>query len=145
MTPLRIIFCGSRDWEDQSYILTVMQALKDNLGEFVVIEGEARGADKMARWVAENMCYLPVVGYPANWELFGKAAGPIRNEQMLRDGKADAVVAFHDDLASSKGTKHMVEFARMMGKPVWVSTEPPIALAEFIIKLRAVQKGKDGK
>jgi len=49
--------------------------------------------------------------YPADWEKLGRAAGPIRNEQMLREGKPDLVVAF----PGARGTAHMVRIAREAG------------------------------
>jgi len=46
--------------------------------------------------------------FPARWDLYGRAAGPLRNSQMLKEGKPNLVIAFHDNLDSSKGTKDMV-------------------------------------
>lgn len=125
---------------DREVIQTVMSAIKDNIGTFTVIEGEARGADAMSRSVAELVLHLPVKKFPANWDLHGKAAGPIRNMKMLQNGKADAVVAFHHNLHLSKGTRHMVEIALKAGKPVYVSEEGPLKLAEFVLQLKKLQK-----
>ena len=50
----------------------------------------------------------------------GKAAGPIRNREMLRDGGPEMVAAFHTDLSQSKGTLDMVRIARSAGVPVKV-------------------------
>jgi len=46
--------------------------------------------------------------------LYGKAAGPIRNRQMINrlNPNTDEVLAYHEDLDKSKGTKHAVEVAR---------------------------------
>ena len=49
--------------------------------------------------------------FSAEWHKHGKAAGPIRNTLMLQQ-KPDLVVAFHDDIDSSKGTANMVKKAR---------------------------------
>jgi hypothetical protein len=121
-----------------------MSSIKDNIGTFTVIEGEARGADKLARVVAEEL-NLPVDQYPANWELYGRAAGPIRNSEMLIEGKADAVVAFHSDLPRSKGTGNMVRQALKAGRPVLTSEDGPLALAEFILQLKKIQRDKKGE
>lgn len=85
----------------------------------VIIEGEAYGADKMARnWaIAHHISYVP---YPAQWQKYGRAAGPVRNKQMLDEGKPDLVLAFHHDIDKSKGTKDMVAIARKAGIPVEV-------------------------
>lgn len=45
---------------------------------------------------------MELLRFPAKWNEHGKAAGPIRNQQMLTEGKPDVVFAFHDDIASSK-------------------------------------------
>lgn len=45
----------------------------------------------------------------ADWKKHGKAAGPIRNGIMLRDGKPDMVVAF----PGGRGTANMVDQARL--------------------------------
>ena len=52
------------------------------------------------------------------WRSYGKKAGPIRNVTMFQKEKPDVVLAFHDNLEESRGTKHMVEFARRKRTPV---------------------------
>ena len=84
-----------------------------------VIEGEAPGADTIARWWAVRRG-ISIDAYPAKWDEYGKAAGPIRNKQMLVEGKPDLVVAFTPDLSTSRGTKNMVEQARLKSIPVLV-------------------------
>lgn len=61
----------------------------------------------------------------ADWEKYGKRAGPIRNQAMLdylvlgrESGQTVGVVAFHDGLEASKGTKDMVTRATKAGVPV---------------------------
>ena len=56
-----------------------------------------------------------VRAFPAKWNEHGKAAGPIRNQQMLTEGKPDLVIAFNDYLPNSKGTLDMVTRARRAG------------------------------
>jgi hypothetical protein len=76
----------------------------------VLIEGDARGADRIAGEGAD-LRGVEHVKFPADWEKLGRKAGPIRNEQMLRAGKADLVVAF----PGARGTAHMVRIAREAG------------------------------
>ena len=96
--------CGDRNWTDKELIRTVFLALPK---VSVLIEGEARGADILSREVAlENG--VAVLQFPALWQKYHRAAGPIRNTQMLEEGKPDIVIAFHDNLAESKGTLNMV-------------------------------------
>ena len=51
-------------------------------------------------------------GFPADWKKYGRAAGPIRNKQMLNEGKPDLVLAFHTNIENSKGTKSMIQIAK---------------------------------
>ena len=66
----------------------------------------------MNKWAKDNNMKLKV--YPADWELHGKSAGPIRNQQMLIEGKPDLVLAF----PGGKGTAHMVSIAKKKGVKV---------------------------
>ena len=82
-----------------------------------LIHGCAKGADLLAEQAWAN---LKIEGYverfPADWVKHGKAAGPIRNKQMLDEGKPDLVIAF---LAKdSRGTKNMIEQAEKAGVDV---------------------------
>lgn len=81
------------------------------------MHGNAAGVDQMAHMAACRLNITPDP-YPAEWETFGGSAGPIRNTKMLREGKPTIVCAFHDCLAASKGTKHMVHIARAAHVPV---------------------------
>lgn len=103
---------------------------------FVVIEGQCPygGADKFAEeWCKNSPLHGPPVDlatynpvtyddshggmpiahlpFPANWDKYGKKAGPIRNAQMLEEGRPNLVLAFHDNLQFSHGTKDMCEIA----------------------------------
>jgi hypothetical protein len=93
----------------------IRNELIKGVGEIeVVIEGEAKGADRLAGIVADELG-IPVMKFPAQWGLYGKAAGPIRNQQMLDEGKPDEVWVFHDSLSTSKGSKDMAERATKAG------------------------------
>lgn len=52
--------------------------------------------------------------FKADWNKYGKSAGPMRNIQMLKEGKPDVVVAFQ----GGKGTAHMVKIAKEAGVKV---------------------------
>lgn len=64
-----------------------------------------------------------ILAYPADWDKYHRAAGHIRNQQMLAEGKPTLVLAFHHDLAKSKGTKDMVRRALKEGLPVYLNGE----------------------
>lgn len=106
----RILICGDREWTNESLMRQEIRRFSDMFGPFLLVHGAARGADTMAGAICEEMGF-PVEAYPADWKRYGRAAGPIRNQQMLDTGP-DFVLAFHGHLNESKGTKHMVEIAR---------------------------------
>mgnify|MGYP003332742136 FL=1 len=111
---MRLLICGDREWSD----LDLMKEFIDSLpADTIIIEGDARGADKMAGALAQQRG-LQIEVYPAQWEMYGRRAGPLRNQQMLDEGKPDEVVYCHDNLEHSKGTKDMVTRARKSGLPV---------------------------
>lgn len=118
---MRVLMCGDRNWTDEKSIREVLSNLVAFHSEVIVIEGEAPGADSISRDVAESMG-IQVLKFPALWKTFGRAAGPVRNKQMLMEGKPDMVCAFHNNLRDSKGTKNMVRQAINAGVPVYLKT-----------------------
>lgn len=118
-----VLVCGSRDWADRATVFETLDALpREGL---VVVEGCARGADSIGghEWAAERG--VPVRHHPARWNLYGRAAGPVRNQEMLEE-RPDLVVAFHEDLTASRGTADMVGRARRRGVPVRVVSGTPM-------------------
>lgn len=115
---MRVLVCGSRTFEDRGVVCAMLDGIRMGMGDdpdLVVIEGSARGADRLGREWAEAWG-LPCSTYIAHWDEHGKAAGPIRNERMLEEGRPDIVVAFVDKpLHESRGTAHMVGIAREAG------------------------------
>ena len=118
---LRILVCGDRNWTDYFLIATTLYKAIKHEPRVTIIHGAARGADSMAGIFARTNG-LNVRSYPAQWSKHGKAAGIIRNQQMLDEGKPDKVIAFHDDIKNSKGTKDMIERAKKAGIPVELVT-----------------------
>lgn len=115
-----VLICGSRNWKEEEAlpeyrIETYIKTLPPNA---VIIHGEAPGADTIADRIGRERGHT-VRGFPANWDLYGDAAGAIRNQEMLDFG-VDQVTAFHEDIANSKGTKDMVARARKAWIPVQV-------------------------
>ena len=53
--------------------------------------------------------------FPADWKVYGKQAGPVRNRQMLNYAKEEqgALLAFWD--GKSRGTKNMIDIAKDAG------------------------------
>lgn len=119
MRNIRLLACGDRHWANYDAIVKCLRHLSEFYnGIAVVIEGEADGADRLSRRAAEELG-IPVEPYPADWQRYGRAAGPIRNQKQLDDGKPDVAVVFHRDLAQSKGTADMVRRLRKAELPIW--------------------------
>jgi hypothetical protein len=123
---VRWLVCGDRNWDDRKTMLRVLKRIAVRRSKYKgierLIEGEAPGADWMSRDIFEHELrdYNWVIDpHPAQWKRFGRAAGPIRNQEML-EAKPDRVLAFHNDLAHSKGTRDMVQRAHLAGIPVRV-------------------------
>lgn len=116
---MRVILTGSRKWEDKKAVFTALENLLKESGPFVLVHGAcATGADAMAEeWyqlVGQEQGVFRV-RKPAPWAELGRAAGPARNRQMIRDG-ADLVLAF--PLPDGSGTQHTMRLAREAGIPV---------------------------
>lgn len=116
---MRVLVCGSRHFTDYYKMNSVLLEYMND-GD-TLIHGCARGADRLAEEVWND--FPPEIDgyverYPADWNKHGKAAGPIRNKQMLEEGKPDLVIAF---LApNSRGTANMIRQAEKAGVPVKV-------------------------
>jgi hypothetical protein len=86
--------------------------------KFVVDEvvcGMAKGADMYgAKWAYSNN--IPIKKFPADWNTHGKAAGPIRNQQMAE--YADALIVFIWD--GSRGSIDMLNRMEKINKPTFV-------------------------
>jgi hypothetical protein len=122
---MRLLVCGSRTWTDRSRLWQVLDQLVREHGDgqvVTVIEGDARGADRLAGQLARERGWR-LERYPADWTREGRAAGVRRNAQMLRQGRPDLVVAFTvGPLQQSRGTADMVRRAHAAGVPVQVVT-----------------------
>jgi hypothetical protein len=115
---MRILVCGSRNWSDAVAIETAIAARSSSP---TIIHGGATGADEIAHGLA-RMHGWPVEVYPADWQQHGKAAGPLRNQKMLDEGKPDVVLAF--PVKDSRGTWDMIRRARAAGIPMEIASTP---------------------
>lgn len=111
---MRVLVCGGRNFDRPTTVYRALDALHKKVGIDVVIEGNARGADRMAGyWARKNR--IENRKFPADWDAFGKSAGHIRNAQMLTEGQPDMVVAF----PGGPGTANMVKRAEDAGIDVY--------------------------
>jgi len=114
---MRILVCGGRDFYDYRLLHNTLEHYcnreKESGRRLIIINGDAHGADKLSSAFADiHLCTL--IKYPASWEKHGKAAGPIRNKQMLEEGEPDIVIAF----PGGKGTANMIKLAKDAGVEV---------------------------
>lgn len=108
----KVIVCGGRDFKYKDTVYFYLDQMYKSSGGFSIIEGGARGVDRLAReWATERG--VPYLTVDADWEKFGRSAGPIRNAAML-DLEPDYVIAFPGGL----GTKNMCQQARKKGVQV---------------------------
>lgn len=112
---IRLLICGDRHWDDKHQIKAKLGRLQKECFKskvsLTVITGGAHGADQQADQSAEELGIDRII-FPANWKGRRKAAGPIRNSKMLKEGQPNWLWAFHKDLSKSKGTKDMVSKAK---------------------------------
>lgn len=79
----------------------------------LTVEGHGDRSDALAQeWALEQE--IPIKMFLTDWERYGKAAGPILNQQMLVEGKPDLVVASQ----GGRGTANIVSRAQQAGVPV---------------------------
>lgn len=107
---MRVLVCGGRNYADAVSLGSWLGGIHRDHGIDLIIEGGANGADLLARRFGE-FANIPVKTFKAEWGKHGPAAGPIRNQQMIDEGKPDMVVAF----PGSRGTADMVRRARVAG------------------------------
>lgn len=81
--------------------------------DLVLIHGYAPGVDTLADdWGVSH--WVKTRRYPADLEKYGRSAGPIRNRQMVKEGRPHLVVAFH----GGQGTADMKNIAREHRIPI---------------------------
>jgi hypothetical protein len=108
--PLRVLVCGGRDYGDREALFAALDAIHAETPIGLVIQGEAPGADRLARaWAIHRR--VRAMGFVADWAAHGKAAGPIRNRRRLAEGRPDLVIA----ALGGNGTDDMVRQARAAG------------------------------
>lgn len=109
----RLLVCGGRDFNDARLLQDMLDHINGKRDVVVLISGGARGADHLGElWAHSRGIHTET--YEAEWGEHGRAAGPIRNQRMIDDGKPDLVIAF----PGGRGTADMVRRARAAGVEV---------------------------
>ena len=125
---MKVIVSGSRNITDYDLM---KQAFAES-GFFVdcIIHGDATGVDKLgSRYADDNS--LPQVKFPADWNKYPKAAGPIRNSEMVKfvqDGSEAGLIALWD--GKSRGTFDCLTKAFRAGLRVYVKCVPAVRTSQ---------------
>lgn len=106
---------GDRDWDNVEIIANEISTWSI---ETIIIHGAARGADRIASLIAEQLG-MEQRPYPYLRQ-FGRDGGPVRNRQMVHeehhpDDEIEEIVAFHDRILNSLGTSDMLLVGRAHG------------------------------
>lgn len=107
---MKVIIAGSRNINDYKLLVDTIQRSGYDITE--VVSGCAVGVDRLGeQWARAND--VPIKEMPANWNLHGNSAGPIRNRDMAE--YADAAIVIWD--GESRGTRNMIENMIRRKKP----------------------------
>ena len=110
---MRVLVCGGRNYNNQERVNDVLSDILQDKIITCIIHGAAKGADSSGGFFAK-LRNIHVEAYLAQWNIYGKRAGMIRNQRMLDEGKPDLVVAFPGGV----GTAGMVRIAKAAGVKV---------------------------
>ena len=110
---MKVVVAGGRTYTNTGMVFICLEKIvqKDD----VIISGHAKGVDMMGELYAQKN-NLACEIYPAEWDKYGRSAGPRRNEQMAQ--VADKVVVFWD--FKSRGTKNMIDMAKKYKKELFI-------------------------
>lgn len=117
---VRAIIAGSRDFYSPGIFNNVMSELLSDIpdDDLEIVSGGCRGADKMGEEWA-NFWNIKCTVFPADWNKYGKAAGPMRNEQMAKyASEADKGMLIAFPVGVSRGTRNMIKTAERYGLEV---------------------------
>ena len=103
---IKVIVAGTRTFNDYEMLCGTLQEILDSYNDITIVSGCASGADALGERFAEEHGYN-ILRFPAEWDKYGMAAGPIRNKKMAEI--ADMCVVFWD--GKSRGTKNMIDEA----------------------------------
>ena len=108
---MKLIVAGGRWFNDYDLMKNTLDFfLKDTTESIEIVSGKASGADTLGERYAREKGY-PVKEFYAQWGLYNKRAGFLRNKDMAE--YATHCICFWD--GESKGTQHMIELAKNNG------------------------------
>lgn len=105
----KVAIVGSRGFSNRYLVDRLVYLLPK---EWTIVTGGARGVDTWAEETAKHHLRHVRI-HKADWKKFGRAAGFVRNNQIVRD--CDIVIAYWDGV--SKGTRHTIQLTKSLKKP----------------------------
>ena len=121
--PFRLLLTGSRTWDDTHIIEHALAMILAHHPEGVLLIHGAcpHGADAIAAAYADRTPGYHSEAHAADWRRHGRAAGHLRNAEMVTLG-ADGCAAFLR--GDSPGTTATIRLAKAAGIPVWLHKQP---------------------
>lgn len=110
---LNLAVVGGRDFCRPRFMINEIKQRYD-LDCIKIITGDAKGADDCAVKLAKKVWHIPYEKLKADWDLYGKDAGFIRNAEI--EERADECIAFWD--GQSPGTRHTIDLFKESCKAV---------------------------
>jgi hypothetical protein len=119
---MRVVVAGTRTYECFDTVRELLNNIDIDITTILsghckrYVDGkEILTPDRMGEiWASENN--IPVELYPAEWDKYGRYAGPIRNKKMAE--LADYAVVFWD--GQSRGSYSMIKEMNKLNKPILV-------------------------
>ena len=115
---MKIVIGGCRYYENYEEAKIFIDFCLEQIGDesrVTVISGGSSGADAIGECYASEKGFA-VERYSAEWKRYGRAAGPLRNKEMIK--ACDLVICFWD--GRSKGTGNLIDGAKKEGKKVFI-------------------------
>lgn len=112
---MKTIIAGMRDYDSPETVERLAAHVHEMYPITEVISGGAKGVDRFGEAWAEKSG-IPITPFPADWDKYGKSAGPVRNAEMA--SAADALLAVWD--GESRGTRDMIRKAYKKDLRIWI-------------------------
>tara|TARA_Y100000034_G_scaffold126109_1_gene176852 strand:+ start:1223 stop:1579 length:357 start_codon:yes stop_codon:yes gene_type:complete len=115
---MKLIIAGSRDIFDFNLLVEAFEESPFEIKDITeIVSGKCAGVDKLGEEFAE-LNHIHIEPFPADWDKYKLAAGPIRNEQMAK--YADALLAIKKKGAKNRGTNSMINLAKQYGLKIYI-------------------------
>ena len=117
----KIIVAGSRNFQDEGLLFNALDKIISEIDDnnIEIVHGNCRGADLIGeKYALAND--LKVIAFPAYWELFGKKAGVLRNEEMAKYASKNNGILVAFPIGESKGTRNMIKLAKQYGLKTYI-------------------------